>query len=74
MTILDGWADEDDADKTSRWFDPESEEDHMAILACCEQEGPDFEERISELICSNLPNRGEAFAAPKAKRPQERAV
>lgn len=74
MSILDGWADESDADETSHWFDPESEEDRSAILAWCEQEGPDFEDRISELVCSNLPNRGAALAALEAKQRQERAA
>jgi hypothetical protein len=74
MSIMDGWADEGDADETSHWFDPDSAEDRMAILAWCEQEGPDFEDQISELVCSNLPNRGEAFAALEAKHRQERAA
>ena len=74
MTILDGWADESDEDDNSSCFDPESAEDRMAILAWCEQEGPDFEDRISELVCSNLPNRGEAFAALEAKHQRERAA
>lgn len=74
MTILDGWADAGDADETSCWFDPGSAEDRMAILAWCEQEGPDFEDKISDLVCSNLPNRGEAFAALEAKHQQEHAA
>ena len=74
MTILDGWAEEGDKDETSNWFDPDSAEDRMAILAWCEQEGPDFEGQISELVCSNLPTRGEALAALAAKHQRERAA
>lgn len=74
MSILDGWADEGDEDKTSHWFDPDSVEDRRAILAWCEAEGSDFEERISDLVCSNLPNRGAAFAALDAKHQRERVA
>ena len=73
MTILDGWAEEGDKDETSYWFVPDSKEDRMAIRAWCEQEGPDFDNRIPELVCSNLPNRGEALAALDAKHQRERA-
>ncbi len=74
MTLLDGWLDEGDKDETSHWFDPDSAEDRIAILAWCEGEGPDFEDQVSHLICSNLPTRGAAFAALQAKRQRERAV
>ena len=74
MTILDGWSEEGDKDETSYWFDADSAEDRLAILAWCEQEGPDFENQISELVCSNLPNRGEALAALAAKHQRERAA
>ena len=74
MTILDGWSDEDDEDTTSHRFDPDNAEDRMAILAWCEAEGPDFEDQISDLVCTNLPNRGEALAALEAKRQRERAA
>jgi hypothetical protein len=74
MSILDGWAEEGDEDETSHWFDPDSAKDQAAILAWCEAEGPDFEDRISELVCSNLPNRGAAFAALNAKQERERAA
>jgi len=74
MSILDGWADEGDEEETSYWFDADSVEDRAAILAWCEVEGPDFEERISDLVCSNLPNRGAAFAALDAKHQRESAA
>jgi len=74
MSILDGWADEGDEDETSYWFDPARAKDRMAILAWCEAEGPEFEERVSDLVCSNLPNRGAAFAALDAKHQRERAA
>ncbi len=74
MSILDGWADEGDGEETSYWFDPESAEDQAAILAWCEAEGADFEGRISDLVCSNLPNRGAAFAVLDAKHQRERAA
>lgn len=72
MSILDGWADEGDEEETSHWFDPDGAKDQAAILAWCEAEGPDFEERISDLVCSNLPNRGAAFAALNVKHLRER--
>jgi hypothetical protein len=74
MTILDEWAEEGDEEDSSHWFDAGNAEDRMAILAWCEAEGPDFENQISELVCSNLPNRGEAFAALEAKHQRERAA
>ena len=74
MSILDGWSEEGDDSETSHWFDPTSVEDRAAILAWCEKEGPDFEDQISNLVCDNLPNRGEAFAALEAKNKQERAA
>lgn len=74
MSILDGWADEGDADEMSQWFDRDCAEDRMAILAWCEAQGPDFEDRISELVCSNLPNRGAALAALEEKHRHERAA
>jgi hypothetical protein len=46
----------------------------MAILAWCEQEGPDIENRISELVCSNLSNQSEASAALAAKHQRDRAA
>lgn len=61
-------------DETSFWFDPESAEDRMAILAWCEQEGPDFENRISEIVCSNLSNQSAASAALAAKHQRDRAA
>lgn len=74
MTILEGWAEEGDEEDSSHWFDAENAEDRLAILAWCEAEGPDFENQISELVCSNLPNRGAAFAALDAKLQRERAA
>jgi len=74
LTILDGWAEEGDKDETCYWFDPDSAEDRMAILAWCEQVGPDFETRISELVCSNLPNQSEALAALDAKLQRDRVA
>jgi hypothetical protein len=74
MSILDGWSEEGDEAVASHWFDPKSAEDRIAVLAWCEQEGPDFEERISDLVCSNLPTRGEAFAALTEKHQKERAA
>ncbi len=74
MSILDGWAEEGDTDETSYWFDPDCEKDRMAILAWCEAEGPDFEDQVSNLVCSNLPNRGAAFAALDAKKRQEHGM
>jgi len=74
MITLDGWAVEGDEEDRSHWFDPESTEDRMAILAWCEAEGPDFEDRVSDLVCTNLPNRGQAFTAHKAKHAREQAA
>lgn len=74
MSILDGWSEEGDGTEASYWFDPKSAEDRRAVLAWCEQEGPDFEDRISDLVGSNLPTRGEAFAALTAKHQKERAA
>jgi hypothetical protein len=45
----------------------------MTILAWCEQEGPDFENRFSELVCFNLSNQSEASAALDAKHQRDRA-
>lgn len=67
LSILDGWAEEGDESKTSYWFDPESDEDRKAILAWCEKDGADFEDKISDLVCASLPTRGEAFEALVAK-------
>ncbi|WP_171181156.1 hypothetical protein [Ruegeria sp. HKCCD8929] len=71
LTIMDGWSEAGDTSEDSNWFDPTNAEDKAAILAWCEQEGPDFEDQTSNLVCENLPNRGEAFKALAAKREQE---
>ena len=72
MTILDGWSESGDDSPESHWFDPADSEDRTAILAWCEQEGPDFEDQISNLVCENLPNRKAAFDALEAKCRDER--
>lgn len=72
MTILDGWSESGDKSPESHWFDPANPEDRAAILAWCEQEGPDFEDQISNLVCENLPDRKAAFDALEAKREVER--
>ena len=71
MTILDGWSESGDDSPESHWFDPASPEDRAAILAWCEQEGPDFEDQISNLVCENLPNRKAAFEALEANHKVE---
>lgn len=68
MTILDGWSEQGDMSDTSNWFNPDDPNDCAAILAWCEKEGPGFEDEISNLVCSNLPNRKEAFDALAEKR------
>lgn len=72
FTIMGGWSEKGDESETSNWFDPESSEDFDALLAWCEEEGPDFEEQISNLVCQNLPNRKQAFAALEAKHRKQR--
>jgi len=72
ITILDGWSESGDESPASHWFDRDNREDHAAILAWCEQEGPDFEEQISDLVCENLPTRKAAFDALEAKHKVER--
>lgn len=46
----------------SYWFYLFSTKNQAAILARHEVEEPGFEDRISYLVCCNLPNRGLAFA------------
>ena len=72
FTIMDGWSEQGDESETSNWFDPESSEDFDALLAWCEEEGPDFEDQISNLVCENLPNRQQAFAALEKKHKKQR--
>ncbi len=72
FTIMDGWSEKGDETEASKWFDPESSEDHDALLAWCEEEGPDFEEQISNLVCQNLPNRKQAYDALEEKHRKQR--
>jgi len=46
----------------------------MAILAWYEQGCPDFEARISELVCCNWSSQSEALAALAAEHQRERVA
>ncbi|MYB77838.1 MAG: hypothetical protein F4X83_12275 [Chloroflexi bacterium] len=72
MEIMSNWSEAGDEGPDSHWFDPKDSEDHAAILAWCDQVGPDFEEQISRLVCENLPTRKTAFEALEAKHKLER--
>ncbi|MEM8976178.1 MAG: hypothetical protein AAGD43_29270 [Pseudomonadota bacterium] len=68
MTIMDGWAEEGDTSDGSHWFNVDNAEDREAVTAWCEQEGPDFEQQISNLVCENMPTRKAAYDALREKR------
>jgi hypothetical protein len=72
LTTLDSWGEEGDESEGSHWFDPEDAEDRAAITAWCEQQGPDFEDQISKLVCENMPTRKDAFASLESKHDKER--
>ncbi|WP_299085817.1 hypothetical protein [uncultured Ruegeria sp.] len=63
MSILEERPDPMHPGDLSFGFDPGNARDRAAVLAWCEQNGPDFEDQISELVCRNFPTRTAAYTA-----------